>query len=121
LEAEAKVRAEVLERDAQLGLQTRMISHELDNLITILDFSMQQKEEGTASLERSVHFIKRINKIVLEDLRRDPDTRKVRIGDVLADVELLIRKLVMKQGVRFAIEIEDQDREIVFEEPAGTL
>jgi signal transduction histidine kinase len=125
-EQKRKVAAEFkimsLTRDAMLGHQSRMISHELVNLIQILDI-LTQKSGNNAheKLRQTVFYIKQVNKLVLEDLGQTESEKKDNFGSVLEHVKMLIIKEISNVDKPFLLNISEDAKQFDFKEYSGSL
>lgn len=122
--AEMDRRVARMEKDAALGEQARFISHELANLITILDLSsVRARSQIDAKvgerIDRSIHHIKRINRIVLGGVGESLQT--VSLNSVFSDLNLLVLKFFRSQGVKVELTCSVEDAELPFEEYTGSL
>jgi signal transduction histidine kinase len=122
LEAAARVRVASMTRDAQLGISSRTIAHELANLITVLEFATVNHERlDFARVRRSLYFIKRINSLVLADLSSGHEVRRCVVKDLMDDIELLLKKEVTRRGLVFDSSIEPGLEKAALLERSGSL
>lgn len=100
MEREGAQRAAVekLEIEAAIGQQTRVISHEINNLITTLAMSGESPDRDVVA--RTAEKLRAINSLVLEasDIERIETTTTPR--RVLADLRLLARPMTAAMGCR---------------------
>jgi signal transduction histidine kinase len=122
LEAVAeRLRAESLERDALIGHQAKTISHELANLITIIDFATaDERAIQFERVRRSLKHIHRINGLVLNDLRRAPQIRVTTLGSIFEDVRILIQKEILVSGVQLQVALPADAAESSIRERTGS-
>ncbi len=105
-ETEAQHQLSMVMRDAQIGAQSRLIAHELNNLITILDYSVQfQSDDAVAKRERSMAHIRRINALVLNDINNTKRIMDRSIADILEDVRILLRPDIVRRDVDFEVQV----------------
>lgn len=122
MEAEADFRIKSLTRDALLGVQSRMISHELANLILIVDLASQKKEYfNFEKIRRAIYFIKRLNKLVLKDLEQSSVEEKEEFESVLGYVQMLVSKEVGLNNLELKIDVTEDAKKFEFVEYSGSL
>jgi signal transduction histidine kinase len=120
--AQTRVRLELMERDAQLGSQARIISHELANMIMIIDISAKAPERLDFNrIRRSVDVIKRINALVLNDRRMEAKVATRTIDDIMQDFNVLVRKDVIGEKVELEVMISPEVAALTVRERFGSL
>lgn len=118
----AKERLAAAERNAQIGMQVRTISHELGNLIQVLELNGTSNEGiDHQQLARSLYFIKRINKIVLRDIDRQLEFHDLQVKELLSDISLLIRPEVLSRQIRLEVGVDDHASHQIVRERTGSL
>ena len=120
--AESEFRIKGLTRDAMLGVQSRMISHELANLIQILDMIAQRNDPAAhEKLRRTVFYIKRVNKLVLQDLGHSEVEKRDNFGSIIDNVQMLVLKEMGLGENLLTTKVEDEARNFDFNEYSGSL
>ena len=110
------------ERDAQIGAQVRTISHELGNLINILQIGNSQSQPiDREVLTRTLSFITKINGLILRDIDKRVPEHAIQVQDVMADIMLLIRPEVITMPCRFHITASPEVRTLRIKERTGSL
>ncbi len=109
-------------RDAQMGSQARLIAHELNNLITVLDFSLGLvSPDAEARRQRSMNLIRRINTLVLSDARKSQTIAIRSLDDIFEDVRILLVRDLDRYRIPVDIRITDDVRAARVKEYHGSL
>ncbi len=110
------------ERDAQIGAQVRTVSHELGNLINILQLSNSLDSElNREQLTRTLFYITKINRLILRDIDKRAPRQEIRIKELMSDIVLLIRPEVITTPCRFQINASQDVLEHRINERTGSL
>ena len=105
-----------------LGVQSRMISHELANLIQILDLIAQRNDAATHDkLRRTVFYIKRVNKLVLQDLGHSEVEKRDNFGSIIDNVQMLVLKEISLSENLLSMKVDDEACDFDFNEYSGSL
>lgn len=122
--AAERLRAEGMERDALIGNQMRTISHEVNNLLTIVEFATAGRErlepEQFERVRRSLEFVRRINHLVLNDMKRQPTVHVISVQRLVDDVRLLLRKDLIGQGIDFEVTLPPEVAALTIRERSGS-
>jgi signal transduction histidine kinase len=124
-ELDSKWEAERVKRDAAVGSQMRMVSHELGNLLTILDIASSANDHAISGrqldmVRRAVDYGKRINALILQDARAPGAERTLTVATLLADVELLLAKEVRNSGIHWSAAVTPHHADLAFVERSGS-
>ena len=110
------------ERDAQIGAQVRTVSHELGNLINILQLSNSLDSElNREQLTRTLFYITKVNRLILRDIDKRAPRQEIRIKELMSDIVLLIRPEVITTPCRFQINASQEALEHRINERTGSL
>jgi signal transduction histidine kinase len=111
-----------MSRDALIGAQSRMISHELASLIVSIEVATHKPNEvDVAKLAKSLEIIKNLNRLVLSDLNDSQTKDEVTFGEIVKTIELLLVKEFRTYGIEIKISIEEEARSETFMEFSGSL
>jgi signal transduction histidine kinase len=114
-----------VQRDAVMGGQMRIFSHELRNLLAILDLATQVEGETLSSrqvamVRRAVDYGKRLNALVLEGAQSTAERRQLRVSELIDDLELLVAREVRSLGIRWEVGITPDTGSLRVLERAGS-
>lgn len=116
--------------EALVGNQVQTISHELNNLIFILDIhqkslelNLSQNSEMDKSLNGMrlvIEKISGINRLVMDDFRNKSQTREISFKDLKNDIEILLKKFIRQFGIEFNLYLQDEISQRIFTERVGS-
>jgi signal transduction histidine kinase len=110
-----------MQAEALLGFQQRTISHELSNLTTIIQLHASHlKEEPGQAIKRALAKINSLNRLVLDKYRVSATQKTVSVKDLLADLDMLLRKVVEHQTIKFTLDISNEALESCYQEFEGS-
>ncbi len=115
LEAEGKAYF----KNALIGEHAKTISHEMNNLMFVIDLSTKRPEQvDLPAVRTSLEKISNLNRLVLDDLQTQRKKRRVSLGQVLEDFNTLLLKTIKSRGVAFRLEIQEglEPKSVFFEE-----
>lgn len=119
-----RLRAEGMERDALIGNQMRTISHEVNNLLTIVGFATAGRErldpEQFERVRCSLEYVRRMNHLVLNDMKRQPAVHVITMQRLVEDVRLLLRKDLIGQGIDFQVTLPPELAALSIRERSGS-
>jgi len=122
IQSHAQERLVHAERDAQIGAQVRTVSHELGNLINILQLSNSPDSElDREQLTRTLFYITKINRLILRDIDKRAPRQEILIKELISDIVLLIRPEVISTPCRFQITASQETLEHRINERTGSL
>lgn len=124
-EAEARREADLMKQDALTGHHLRTVSHEMNNLLSILDMASDQSHSQVgvtelAIIRRAVTYAKKINALVLGDFRSTNASRVYAVQDLIQDVDLLLSKEVRTRGIAWQVVIDPVAALAAFHERGGS-
>lgn len=112
-EIEARFQTDRIKHDAIIGGHLRTVSHELNNLVGVLDMATSMDDEikghELAVIRRAVAYARRINNLVLGDIRDTNTSRVCVVRDLMADINLLLVKEVRWRGFSWHFNLEDDE------------
>ena len=109
-EAEAQRLTERMKSEALIGFQQRTISHEMANLMMVIDlYSRRLPEDAGAAIKRAVAKIKSLNRLVLDRSFDSSAKKRVVVSEFLGDINLLLRRVVESMSVKFTADASSED------------
>lgn len=121
--------SEKIRKEAVLGNQLRTATHELSNMVSVIDMhaaSLDQASSEVMGIRGAVDYIRCINRLILDDLSSrarlgDSDHNRLYSLDALAgDISLLAAKNVQKKGIAFDLSMVGGEGLFCFMERAGS-
>ena len=91
--------SEYFYRNAIIGEHSKTITHEVGNLMMIIDLATKNPDQvDLPAVRASLKQIGRLNDLVLADLKTGSSRRIYPINDFIDEIELLLAKAVRKMG-----------------------
>lgn len=121
----ASRRAQAMEREAQIAQQMRTVSHEVSNLLTVIEFATNDRQSfDDAQFERvrrSLQMIRRINDLVLKEFTKQPSMHQIAVSRIVDDLRLFVGKQFIDSKVKLHLDLPEltSDRQIY--ERSGSL
>ena len=130
--AEIVLESEKMRIDAVLGMQSRHISHELGNMIMVIDASVHLMKKSLslenqavlarlAQLEKAINYIRKINHLVIDSIRFKAEIRTVAVAEFFEDIEILFGKDLTSKGIQWRSELDETLISYEFQERSGSL
>lgn len=120
-EQHSALQAERLHRKAILGEHVRTIAHEVSNLTMAINLAVHNTAEiNVQAVKRSSEYLQKLSRLILEDVKATPMTRKISFDDLFSDINILLRKHVEMQRITWSVVTEPELLKHTFVERAGS-
>ena len=130
--SEIILETEKMRIDAVLGMQSRHISHELGNMIMVIDASVNLMKKSLSSenqavlarlgqLEKAINYIRKINYLVIDSMKFKAEIRTMKVQEFFDDVEMLFGKDLMSRGVNWTSTLDEKLQTYEFNERSGSM
>lgn len=118
-ESHLALQAESLFKSSLTGDNARIIAHEVDNMITAINFVIENP--GPVELDKihlSLNYVKQACDLIL---RESGELRQIlTVKQLIQDLNLLIRKQVLSRGIDWLVECPPELLDQKFEERSGS-
>ncbi len=125
LAIEQQIRAENMEREVIVASQMRTVMHEISNLLTIVEFAtIDQKSFDDIQfgrVRRSLQIIRRINDMVVKQLRYQPGRQLTLVRQIIEDIDMLVGKYLNISGVKFELNLNGDFVNLGVRERSGSV
>lgn len=120
----AEMHASQLKREALIGGHVRTISHELGNLLGILDLAANMEANQISGrhldvVRRSVVHAKKISALILADATKTSKVRSYPVRDLADDLDLLLAKEVRQRRIEWRLDLGTKAAEATISECGG--
>lgn len=121
----ARRQAKAMEREALLAQQMRTVSHEVSNLLTVIEFATNDRQNFDDSqferVRRSLQMVRRINDLVLKEFTRQPSTHTIAVRRVAEDLKMFIGKRFVDAKLELIFDLPDACSDFEIRERSGSL
>lgn len=108
-----------LYKSSLTGDNARLIAHEVDNMITAINFATDNpKDIDVKSIKLSLGYVKNACDLILREQRNKVHQNS--IDQLIKDINLLIRKQAEGQGIEWTIQAEAGSEAYIFKEREGS-
>lgn len=117
-ETELQSQAEALFRSSLTGENASLIAHEVDNMITGINFAVDNPLEiALDKVNLSLGYVKQACDLLMKET--SAKVEPITVGKLIEDVNLLLRKQIESKGIIWNIECESKLHDVVILERVG--
>jgi sensor histidine kinase regulating citrate/malate metabolism len=118
-ESQLLLQSQELYKSSLTGDNARLIAHEVDNMITAINFvTNNPKDIDVKSIKLSLGYVKNACDLILREQKSHYGTNTV--AQLLKDIDLLIRKQAEGQGIAWSIVCQPELENLCFQERQGS-
>jgi signal transduction histidine kinase len=118
-ETELIVQSEGLFKTALTGQNAGIIAHEVDNMITAINFATNNpREVDLNKINVSLNYVKQACDLILKE--NDACVHQITVKQLIDDVQLLIRKQVLVSGIEWNVDCPSELDHARFAERIGS-
>jgi signal transduction histidine kinase len=108
---------EKMEAEAAFGQHLRLVSHEINNILTVLSTANPAKHPEI--VQRAVSKLKTISTLILDGSSGSRQKMKTSVKTLLEEIKILVRPIATHAGLRWVETVDENLQDETFEEFTG--